>query len=138
MNQTSVESIAQSILAMSDEERQQLEMQLERFELANIAAGISELANDSSASKSFRVTEVARDIQVFEEKYYSSSYRLDHQLALDQQSVTGSSGSEANSEPEKTAYSFFKQARSLNIEGPQDGSINVDHYLYGLPKVQDD
>jgi hypothetical protein len=138
MNQTSVESIAQSILAMSDEERQQLEAQLDQLKTANIASLISELASDSSASKSFRVAEVARDIQAFEEKYYLPSYPLDYRAVLDQPSVTGSSGLEANSEYEKTAYSFFKQARSLNIEGPQDGSINVDHYLYGLPKVQDD
>ncbi len=128
MNQPLVESIAQAILAMSDEERQLLETLLQR-------AKTSPQMNESPENKSFRVAEIARDIQDFEEKYY---YDTVGTSTHEPQNHTGQNDSEKSVDQGDTAYSFFKLAQSLNLEGPKDWSINVDHYLYGLPKVQDD
>lgn len=35
-------------------------------------------------------------------------------------------------------YSFLKLARSLNLEGPEDWSENLDDYLYGDKKLPDE
>ena len=35
-------------------------------------------------------------------------------------------------------YSFLKLAMSLNLEGPEDWSENLDGYLYGDKKLPDD
>lgn len=35
-------------------------------------------------------------------------------------------------------YSFLKLAMSLNLEGPEDWSENLDDYLYGDKKLPDD
>jgi hypothetical protein len=34
-------------------------------------------------------------------------------------------------------YSFLKLAQSLNLEGPEDWSENLDQYLYGGKKLPD-
>ncbi len=35
-------------------------------------------------------------------------------------------------------YSFLKLARSLNLEGPEDWSENLEDYLYGDKKLPDE
>ncbi|MGB3300797.1 MAG: hypothetical protein WBA76_21235 [Phormidesmis sp.] len=63
MNQRSVESVAQTILAMSAEERQMLESMLQH---ANGSLQIDEPAKEV---KSLSVAEIAQDIQTFEKTY---------------------------------------------------------------------
>ncbi len=62
MNQRLVESVAQIVLAMSDDERRLLGCKLQQ-------AGMPQLTASMNADKSLRVAEIARDIQDFEETY---------------------------------------------------------------------
>ena len=125
MNQRLVESIAQIISAMSDEERQLLGKKVQ-------------LPDDSQMSleeaTSFRVAELAQDIQAFEKKYSSAPNAgyISPKSGLIAEPVT--SELQAKFEDEPLHNSFLQVAQSLQLEGPEDLSINVDHYLYGLPK----
>ncbi len=62
MNQRLVESVAQIVLAMSDDERRLLGRKLQH-------AGMPLLDAPTDTDKSLRVAEIAQDIQDFEEAY---------------------------------------------------------------------
>mgnify|MGYP001095200346 CR=1 FL=1 len=62
MNQRLVESVAQIVMAMSDDERRLLGRKLQH-------AGMPQLAAPTDTDKSLRVAEIAQDIQDFEEAY---------------------------------------------------------------------
>lgn len=129
MNQRLVKSIAQIISAMSDEERHMLDVQLQ-------LADDSLQANDFlEEDKSFRVTEVTAGMKAFEEKHAVSQLATD-QPPHDENDHFASTAE--TSDDEGAAYAFFRIAPSLNLDGPKDWSANIDHYLYGLPKAQDD
>ncbi|MGD1864218.1 MAG: hypothetical protein ACFB0D_06655 [Phormidesmis sp.] len=64
MNQRLVESIAQIVLAMSEDERNLLEQKLQQ-------SGEQGLDESAAADKSLRIAEIAQDIQLFEERYPS-------------------------------------------------------------------
>ncbi len=137
MNQRLVESVAQTILAMSEEERQLLEQILKTSD--------AQKADFDAADKSFRVAEISKDIQSYEAKYHVAPSQAMGQAmgqALVEEGTTLYSSTERSAQidapPQKSAYSFFKLASQINIEGPEDWSVNVDHYLYGTPKAQHD
>jgi len=136
MDQQKIEAIAQSILSLSSEERQLLEQKVDAADHA------AELVESASVSKRYRndetklhrVAEIAQEIQSFEEKYATSLHQVPDDL-----SVAAKDENFAIKEGEEdTAYSFLRLAPSLQLEGPPDWSRNIDHYLYGLPKVEDD
>lgn len=62
MNQRLVESVAQIVLAMSDDERRLLGSKL-RY------AGLKQIDDPTETDKSMRVAEIAHDIQEFEDAY---------------------------------------------------------------------
>lgn len=108
MNQPLVESIAQTILAMSDEERQLLESTLQRSKTS------SQIDEPTAEAKTFRVAEIAQDIQSFENKYGTSP----------KPELT-----EQGSEKQESFSSFLEVARSLQLEGPPDWSSKIHDYL---------
>ncbi|MGB3293052.1 MAG: hypothetical protein WBB01_08705 [Phormidesmis sp.] len=124
MNQRLVKSVAHIISAMSDEERQLLEAEVQAAEDPSQANGSVE------EDKSVRVAEVAEDIKVFEEKY-SVSQSVNHQpYDENERSVVAAETTGDEAGDEAAAYSFFRVASSLNLDGPKDWSVNIDHYLY--------
>ncbi len=108
MNQPLVESIAQAILAMSDEERQLLESTLQRSKSSHY------MQEPTEVDKTFRVAEVAQGIQAFETKY---STPPNPKLA------------EQRDEKNESFSSFLDVARSLQLEGPPDWSSRINDYL---------
>lgn len=136
MTQQEIEAIAQSILSMSAEERAQLKK--------TISESSAQTTEPAEASKSFRVAEIAQEIRVFEDKYNAPMgvSSLPGSMTIEAMPVgtttVEDSPSQNGAAAEDSRYSFFRLASSLQLEGPEDWSRNVDHYLYGLPKVQDD
>ncbi|MEN8447134.1 MAG: hypothetical protein ABG776_19215 [Cyanobacteria bacterium J06555_13] len=122
MNQRLVDSVAQIISAMSDEERQSLEQKVQLTDKSQLP-----IEDD----KAFRVAELAQDIQSFEEKYNPVHPSSEGDSLL----TAGPVSKESQVHPKENSLhnSFLQVAQSLNLEGPDDWSINVDHYLYGLP-----
>jgi hypothetical protein len=108
MNQPLVESIAQTILAMSDKERQLLDSTLQR---ANKLPQMNEPTEDA---KTFRVAEIAQGIQAFENKYSASPKPEPAEPEFDKK---------------ESFSSFFKLAQSLQLEGPPDWSSRINDYL---------
>jgi hypothetical protein len=124
MNQPLVESVAQTILAMSDEERQLLESTLQHSKTS------SQIDEPTEAVKTFRVAEIAQDIKTFEGKYHAPQLTDEQGLG----SENGEFIAVEQAESSLFKNSFLRTAASLNLEGPEDFSVNIDHYLYGLPK----
>lgn len=121
MNQRLVRSVVQIIFAMSDEERQLLatEMQL-----------VDNLSQDKTVAEneSFRNGETMKGIQVSDESHRNSQHADKQQASVQTSKLLDGRCSE---------NSFLRLAQSLQMEGPEDFSLNVDHYLYGLPKQDD-
>ena len=108
MNQPLVESVAQAILAMSDEERKLLERTLQHSKSSQ------PMNEPTEADKTFRVAEIAQNIQSFENKYGASPIS---ELA------------EQEAERKESFSSFLEVARSLQLEGPPDWSSKIHDYL---------
>ena len=108
MNQRLVESVAQTILAMSAEERQLLESMLQH---ANGSSPRKELVEEA---KTLRVAEIAQNIRTFEDKYSTSP-----EQGLDERAT----------DKKEPFSAFFELAQSLQIEGPPDWSSRLDEYL---------
>ena len=124
MNQRLVESVAQTILAMSEEERELLESMLQRSD------GSPQISQAVEKEKSLSVAEIAQDIQTFEQAYSAGQL-------TEGQNPHAQNGESVDAEPTEGSTlknSFLRIAQSLKLEGPEDLSINIDHYLYGLPK----
>ena len=124
MNQRLVESVAQIILAMSAEERELLESLLQR------SNGSSQTSQPTEEEKCLSVFKIAQDIQTFEETYNAGQL-------TEGQNPHAQNGEFVDAEPTEGSTlknSFLRIAQSLKLEGPKDLSINIDHYLYGLPK----
>ncbi len=85
MNQRLVESVAQIVSAMSEDERRLLSRKLQR-------AGILQLGELNAAEKSLRVAEIAQDIEEFEELYHAPLSAL----PAEQWTVTESSLAESS------------------------------------------
>ncbi|MGB3671072.1 MAG: hypothetical protein WA783_02870 [Phormidesmis sp.] len=84
MNQRLVESVAQIVLAMSDDERRLLGRKLQH-------AGMPQLTAPTDTDKSLRVAEIAQDIQDFEEAYQAPLSAL----PADQWTLAGAEAAEA-------------------------------------------
>jgi hypothetical protein len=106
MNQPLVESIAQTILAMSDEERQLLG--------STLAKKMPQMNEPTEDAKTFRVAEIAQDIQAFENKYSASPKPEPAEPEFDKK---------------ESFSSFFKLAQALQLEGPPDWSSRINDYL---------
>lgn len=132
MNQRLVESVAQTILAMSAEERQLLESTLQRL------IGSSQMDEPAKEVKSLSVAEIAQDIQTFEKTYGADQFTNSQNFhPQNGESVTEFVATEPTTEPTEDSTlknPFLRMAQSLKLEGPADFSVNIDHYLYGLPK----
>lgn len=134
LRQRFVDSVAQTILSMSVDERQLLERKLKN---ADQLAEASEL---KPQDKSLRIAEIAQEIRAFEDEYTVplSESSFSSPMAAETINAEGRTPQTAGAAEDDSAYAFFRLASSLQLEGPEDWSRNVDHYLYGLPKVQDD
>ncbi len=68
MDQQKIDVIAQSILSLSDEERQALALTIHTAAHSN--NDMDNSAELTEADKTQRIAEIAQDIQTFEERYY--------------------------------------------------------------------
>lgn len=123
MNQRLVKSIAQIISAMSDEERQLLASEVQ------FAEDLSR-ANEPGEDRRLRVTEATKDTEALEKKSQNGH------LATEQQAVAEGEGLAVGEPMDDSSLknSFLRLAQSLQLEGPEDFSANIDHYLYSLSK----
>ena len=126
MNQRLVESIAQIVAAMSKEEQRLLEAKIQ------LADSSLQVKNSSEEVKSFEAAEVALGT-----KASKAEHSVSHSTTDQPPETSHSASVVKSSEDESAAYSFFRTASSLDLDGPSDWSANLDHYLYGLPKEQD-
>ncbi|MEN8443532.1 MAG: hypothetical protein ABG776_00810 [Cyanobacteria bacterium J06555_13] len=134
MNQRLVDSVAQTILSMSVDERQLLERKLKK---ADQLAEASEL---KPQDKSLRIAKIAQEIRAFEDKYTAplNESPFSTPVVAETMNTERTASQTAGAPEDDSLYAFFQLVSSLQLEGPEDWSRNVDHYLYGLPKVQDD
>lgn len=128
MNQQLVESVAQTILAMSAEERQLLESMLQRF------SGSLQMDEPAEEIKSLSVAEIAQDIQTFEKTYGADQLTNGQNPHAQNGELVAEFIATEPTEDSTLKNSFLRMAQSLKLEGPEDFSVNIDHYLYGLPK----
>lgn len=128
MNEQLVESVAQSILTMSDEERQLLEELVCRASPENTTSTEAVLA--------------AHRVNVEENGHTDKTSGQTHAENgtaagnLHKPNDVEPSSASTDDEPPMT-NAFLRTALSLKLQGPADWSANVDHYLYGLPKQND-
>lgn len=118
MNRRLVDSIAQIILSMTDEERKAL---AQTVDMNSSSLSPTEL---SEANKSFRVAEIAQQIATYERNHQAQQPTASAMLTEGSASV--SSGLSANQE---ALSSFFELASSLNTDGPADFLSRLDDYL---------
>ena len=133
MNQRLVESVAQTILAMSAEERQLLESKLQRFSDSSQTDEPAEEV-ESSSVKSLSIGEIAQDIQAFEKTYGAGQLTNGQNPHAQDDEFVSYLVATKPTEDSTLKNSFLRMAQSLKLEGPEDFSVNIDHYLYGLPK----
>lgn len=130
MNRRLVESVAQTIAAMSEEERHFLATTLNQTE--------SDSYNHElvGAEKSLRIAEIAQSIQAFEDKYNAQHAVQETQYQsqtktepLDEIQHTAS-GKKEDDRKQKSFADFFEAVQSLKIDdGPPDWSSNVNEHL---------
>ena len=121
MNERLVKSVAQTILAMSAEERQFLE--------EIIYAESSQASVFSTPENSIATNGTAHQTQMHSK---NGAIEIESGETNDAESASVPAEDEPLME-----NSFLRMALSLQLEGPTDWSANVDHYLYGAPKQND-
>lgn len=115
MNQRLVNSVAQIILSMSEEERSAL---AKKVDIDNSPAKPTE---PSETNKSFRVAEIAQQIASDESRYPTQQSAAPATLTKGVAPV--SSELSANQE---ALSSVFELAQSLKVGGPEDFSSRID------------
>ncbi|MEM9947073.1 MAG: hypothetical protein AAF810_13525 [Cyanobacteria bacterium P01_D01_bin.36] len=105
MNQRLVESVAQIILAMSEDERRLLERKLQH-------ANLPQLKESEAAEKSLRIAEIAQDIQDFEELYHAplSDLPAEYWGATDQM---------------PPAHASFARTQHAPVKSDQNGALST-------------
>lgn len=122
MNQRLVNSVAQIILSMSEEERRAV---AKKVDTDNSPAKPTE---PSETNKSFRVAEIAQQIASYESRYPTQQSAAP--ATLDTGVAPGPSPTSSKiSANQEALSSFFELAQSLKVEGPADFSSRVDDYL---------
>ncbi|MEM9149944.1 MAG: hypothetical protein AAGB19_05770 [Cyanobacteria bacterium P01_F01_bin.3] len=123
MNQRLVESVAQIVLAMSEDERRLLDRTLQR-------AGLRQLDDLEAAEKSLRITEIAQDIQEFEELHHSplSELSVEHWLVAEPSSPGHST----------VQFSHRRSTKPLEQNSALDSVLPVNEYTAETPKRSED
>ena len=136
MNERLVEFVAQTISAMSDEDRQLLEIKLggasvsqpfERFQSTAPSRTISSV--DRTYSKSQVLVHSGR--RVVTKDADKSEGTTSQQTAKTEKAASESTNEDRNLSPHQEALkSFFAQIKSIQVEGPKDWSSRIDDYMY--------
>lgn len=117
MNQRLVDSVAQIVLAMTEDERRLLERKLQ-------GAGLRHLSEPTGSEKSLRVAELAQDIQDFEALYHSplSALSVEHWMVDDSSSPHSSAADQSLTEPSLPAPAESGQSEPSTQHSPEEQS----------------
>lgn len=149
MNQRLVESVAQIVLSMSEEERRLLGRNLQECGLSQWAEpdpvqSSARIADSAATDKSSRIAELAQDIQEFEELYHPPHHTSPSALPAAQWTPPGMPA-EVSSLPvmltpegttsgdaSASVQSFFQLTQPFHSDAAAADDANLDYAVYAI------